>query len=147
MKNGVIIAAKATYDCGKTTAIRGIWLGLKKCGAREISGPDFYSQGADKPKDVKTILEYQGVKIGISSMGDPGINQPEILDEFIKQDCHIIICACRIWGGTKSPIDTLKASWEIRYVPTAVYGYISVDRIWDELMIAIRLIKFTYANA
>ena len=52
MKNGVIIAAKATYDCGKTTAIRGVWLGLKKCGAQEITEPKFYSQGTGQPQDV-----------------------------------------------------------------------------------------------
>ena len=145
MKNGVIIAAKATYDCGKTTAIRGIWLGLKKCGAQEISGPKFYSQGTSKPQDVEAVMEYKGVKIGISSRGDPGINQTAILDNLIKEKCRIIICACRMKGDTKAPIDALKDHWEIRYIPTAIHGYISVDNMWDELMVAIRLINFVTA--
>ena len=142
MKNGMIIAAKATYDCGKTTAIRGIWLGLKKCGAKEISEPEFYSQGADKPKDVEAVLEYQDVRIGLSSRGDPGINQTAILERLINQGCQIIICACRMKGDTKDPISALKDHWEISYRPTASYGLISVDDIWNELMTAIRIINF-----
>lgn len=142
MTNGVIIAARATADCGKTTAIRSILFYLKKCNATVIFEKEFDNQGPNKPGDVKAIIEYQGIKIGISSMGDPGTNQTEILDEFIKKGCRIIICACRIWGGTKDPIDALKDSWEIRYIPTADYGYISIDRMWDELMLAIRMVKF-----
>ena len=145
MKNGVIIAAKATYDCGKTTALRSIWFYLKKGGAIEIGEPKFYPQGSEKPEDVEAVLEYAGVRIGLSSRGDPGINQTEILKEFIDKDCKIIICACRIKGDTKDPIDALKGSWEIRYIPMADYGYISIDRMWNELMMAIRIIKFTRA--
>ena len=146
MKNGVIIAAKATYDCGKTTAIRGVWLGLKKCGAQEITEPKFYSQGTGQPQDVEAVIEYKGVKIGISSRGDPGINQAAILDDFIKAECRIIICACRMKGDTKAPIDALKDSWDIRYIHTAAYGYISVDTMWNELMQTIRIIKFVETN-
>ena len=140
MIKGVIIAARATYDRGKTTAIRSIWFYLKKNSAAVVS-EKFNSQGPGKPEDVQAILEYAGVRIGISSMGDPGINQTGILDEFAKNGCRIIICACRIWGGTKEPIDALANDWDIRYIHPANHGYISADAIWNELMTAIRLIK------
>ena len=140
--NGVIIVARATADCGKTTAIRSTLFYLKMRNAVVISEQEFNNQGPHKPGDVKAVIEYQGIKIGISSMGDPGTNQTEILDEFIKNGCRIIICACRIWGGTKDPIDALKDRWEIRYIHTASYGFISLDTMWNELMQAIRMIKF-----
>lgn len=140
MINGVIIAARATHDCGKTTAIRSIWFYLKQNNASVVS-ENFHSQGPGKPEDVQAVLEYKGVRIGISSMGDPGIDQTGILDEFVKKGCRIVTCACRIWGGTKEPIDALADNWDIRYIHPADYGFISADAIWRELMTAIRLIK------
>ena len=145
MIQGVIIAARATHDCGKTTAIRSIWFYLKKNHASVVS-EEFNSQGPNKPEDVRAVLEYRGVRIGISSMGDPGIDQTGILDEFAKDGCRIVICACRIWGGTKDPIDALASNWDIRYIHPADYGFISADAIWRELMTAIRLIKLVDRN-
>lgn len=148
MSNGVIIAARATKDCGKTTAIRSIWFYLKKRNAKVISEKEYDNQEPGKPGDVQAVLEYQGIKIGISSMGDPGIEQAEILDEFTKVDCRIIICACRTWGQTKDPIDALANSWDIRYIrdTDSGYGFISIDQMWDELMRAIHLMKQHFAE-
>ena len=145
MNNGVIIVAKASANCGKTTAIHSIWFYLKKCGAVELLEPECFVFGADKSEDVKAVLAYQGIRIGISSMGDPGIDQSAILDDFIKQDCRIIICACRTKGSTLDPIVALKDAWDIRYIRETAsgYGFISIDQIWGELMLAIRLIKLS----
>lgn len=142
--NGVIIVARATGDCGKTTSIRSVWTFLKRTGASVIREELFDNQGPNKPGDVQAVLEYRGVKIGISSMGDPGTDQRKILDEFAKDGCRIIICACRTWGYTKDPIDALKNTWEIRYLGTADYGFISADTIWKEILLAIRVVNFAY---
>ena len=144
--HGIIIAACATDNCGKTMALRSIWFYLKKNNAKVISEQEFNNQGGDKPGDVIAVLEYQGIRIGISSMGDPGIDQEKILDTFIKDHCRIILCACRTKGFTKKAINLLRGTWDVRFFYPAAYRFISIDTLWNELMLAIRMIKFADAN-
>ena len=123
-----------------------ILLLLKKNEATVISEKISNHRVGGKPADVLAILEYQGIKIGISSKGDPGIEQDKILNIFIKNNCRIILCACRTQGLTKKPLDTLRNTWDIRFVYPAEYRFISIDTLWNELMLAIRLIKLTNVN-
>ena len=151
MFNGIIIAAKATKDCGKTTAIRSILFYLtKRHNAKVMPHPDLNPDLNNKypgvPGDVSAILEYQNIKIGISSMGDSGPETKKLLDIFIKNDCNIIVCACHSWGATMAPIVALTDSWNIQYVYPVNHGFISIDQMWNELTQAIRLIKLVRAK-
>lgn len=138
---GIIIAATAVGNSGKTTAIRGTWDALKSQGANVISEDIQKCRIPGKVGDVTGVLEYQGVRIGISSWGDPGINQKGILQDFIQAKCRIIICACRTWGQTKDPIDALQKSWVIRYLGPAKNGFVSRNDVENEVKKAVQEIK------
>ncbi|MBO4492632.1 MAG: hypothetical protein J5944_14885 [Lentisphaeria bacterium] len=133
---GIIIAAKGTMNRGKTTAVLGVWEWLKSQGAQSIREPKKEYQN-EKPVDVNEILEYQGILIGISSKGDPGIDQEKILDDFIQAKCRIIVCACRTKLSTKEPIDALRETWSVRYFDPAEDGFIPQEAFLDAVKKAI----------
>lgn len=58
--------------------------------------------------DVKAIVEIKEVKVGIESQGDPDSRMFTSLDDFVKEGCDIIVCACRCWGSTTNKVDSLK---------------------------------------
>ena len=71
-------------EIGKTPAIKTIWQKLKN--------------GSNPPLDTSSddicdIVYLDGHKIGIESQGDPDSKQKEWIDELIKEECEIIICA------------------------------------------------------
>ncbi len=138
---GIIIAAKAAKDSGKTVAIRGVWKWLKVQKSAVIQEEIHEYHDPNKQDDVTAVLEYQGVRIGISSWGDPGIDQEGILSSFILLECRIIVCACRTWGQTKEPIDALQARWDIRYIGPAEDGYICKEKFLDEVKHAIQQVN------
>ena len=138
---GIIIAAKAAKDSGKTVAIRRVWTWLKEQKPAVIQEKIHEYHDSKKEDDVTAVLEYQGVRIGISSKGDPGIDQEGILNDFIKDGCRIIICACRTKGQTKDPIDALQNAWDIRYIVPAEDGFISKEDFLNAVKTAIRQLK------
>ena len=140
-KKRVIIAARAKRDSGKTTAIREAWTWLKEQGAEVIKEEIHEYHDPQKQDDVTAVLEYQGIQIGISSWGDPGIDQQEILNGFIQTGCRVIVCACRTKWSTKEPIDALQESWCIRYVVRAEDGYIPKDAFLNEVKKVIQKVK------
>ena len=93
----IVLVAKGKHDTGKTTAICQMKDFLLSIGAKVIN-----TYNAVSNNDVNMVVEYNGIKIGISSAGDPGLNQKEILTVFIEMNCNIIICACRTRGSTKN---------------------------------------------
>lgn len=138
---GIIIAAKAAKDSGKTTAVLNVWRWLKGQSAKKISEEINEYHNPEKQDDVTAVLEYQGILIGISSKGDPGIDQAGILDAFIKAGCRVIVCACRTWGQTREPIDALQQTWIIRYIGPVKDGFVFSDDILDAVKKAVQEIK------
>lgn len=64
--------------------------------------------------DIKVIIEYKGIKIGIESQGDPNSRQPNSIKEFISKNCDIIIGTCRTSGETKNVMtDTSKHGYRV----------------------------------
>ena len=57
--------------------------------------------------DITYIIEINGVKIGIESLGDPNGRLPESLQDFVDQKCDIIVCACRTRGKTVADVESL----------------------------------------
>ena len=140
-RKGVIIAAKAAKDSGKTVAVRAVWKWLKEQGAKVVKEEIHEYHDPKKPDDVTAVLEYQGIKIGISSWGDPDIDQQGTLKDFIQAGCRVIVCACRTWGQTRDPIDALQDSWCIRYVVRGEDGFIPKDAFLDDVKKAIQEVK------
>ena len=82
---------------GKTPAIKTIWQNLKN--------------GSNPPLDTSSddicdIVYLDGHKIGIESQGDPDSKQKEWIDELIKEECEIIICASRTKGSTVEVVES-----------------------------------------
>ena len=95
-------------EIGKTPAIKTIWQNLKN--------------GSNPPLDTSSddicdIVYLDGHKIGIESQGDPDSKQKEWIDELIKEECEIIICASRTKGSTVEVVESRAKD----------YGY---DLIW-----------------
>ena len=95
-------------EIGKTPAIKTIWQKLKN--------------GSNPPLDTSSddicdIVYLDGHKIGIESQGDPDSKQKEWIDELIKEECEIIICASRTKGSTVEIVESRAKD----------YGY---DLIW-----------------
>lgn len=137
---GIIIAARGRHDTGKTTAVNHVLSWLEQNGAVVLK-KDVIEYDGGKTDDFSAVLEYQGIRIGISSMGDPGVEQEKILNGFIADGCRVIVCACRTWGQTRAPIDALQESWCIRYVVCAEDGFIPKDAFLDDVKKAIQGVK------
>ncbi len=141
---GIIIVAKATKNSGKTVAVRGVWKWLKEQKSAVIQEEIHEYHDPKKQDDITAVFKYRGVRIGISSWGDPGMDQEGILNVFIQLECHIIVCACRTWGQTKDPIDALRDSWDVRYIGPAEDGFIPKDDFLNEVKKAIQEVNSRY---
>ena len=58
--------------------------------------------------DIKALVQIGDIKVGIESQGDPNSRMFVSLDDFVKEGCDIIVCACRCWGSTTNKVDSLK---------------------------------------
>ena len=101
--NKLVIANVGKGSQGKSTSIKEVLRYLLKNGARELEGVRIGSFA----EDIKTIVTYRGVKIGIESQGDPNSRIFESLPDFANQKCDIIICACRTYGKTNEEVKKL----------------------------------------
>lgn len=60
-----------------------------------LEGSDEFSN----EDDLKVLIYYRDVTIGLESRGDPNSRLVNSIDEFVNQyGCDIIICACRTKG-------------------------------------------------
>lgn len=98
--NKLVIANVGKSYQGKSTAIKEVLLYLLKNGAKELEKVRIGSF----EEDIKTIVTYQGAKIGIESQGDPNSRIFESLPDFVNKKCDMIICACRTYGETHEEV-------------------------------------------
>ena len=89
----LVIANRGVGGIGKSSAIKAVYKLLKDKGYN----PDEEVWQGD---DIKAIFKIDGVKIGISSQGDPGSCMKDNIKDFVKKGCEIIVTACRMKGDT-----------------------------------------------
>lgn len=99
----LIITCNNNAHTGKTTALRGVYELLKEKGYehKDIAGP-----GMGPNYDVKAIFTINGMHVGIETIGDNkscDVHQ-ESLDDFLHENCKIIITACRLRGATRANV-------------------------------------------
>lgn len=99
----LIITDNNNAHTGKTTALRGVYELLKEKGYehKDIAGP-----GMGPNWDVKAIFTINGIKVGIETIGDNkscNVHQ-ESLDDFLHEDCKIIMTASRLRGATRTNV-------------------------------------------
>lgn len=98
-----LLAIYGTSDIGKTTSIKNFYLKfISKYSSQVINNNSLCD---DDSNEMYRIIELQnGVKIGVCSFGDDGTSY-DILDDFAKQDCKVIVCASRTKGASVDSIN------------------------------------------
>lgn len=105
--NKTIIAVKGIGEQGKSTTIKLLTDLIK------TTYPHTETVYEDNG-DIKVILEVKGLKIGIESQGDPNSRQAKSINDFITENCQIIICSSRTSGHTVwNILDTVKHDYRI----------------------------------
>ena len=87
-----LIVLKGKENTGKTTTINYVYNKLRGEGYIESSPKDFKDLG---DVDFLTVLEKDGVKIGVVSQGDEADKIPIYLKKLKEKDCQKVICALR----------------------------------------------------
>lgn len=102
MVEKTIIANYGDPETGKT---QSIILAYKKL--RMMAATDKVLH-VDKD-DVCAMMEINGVKVGICSQGDPRSCQKGWMETLVKEECTIILAACRPLGATVTIIENYRA--------------------------------------
>ena len=93
----LVIADRGCSDLGKSAAVKCVYYLLKSEGYRlELEKWQYREEYGD----IKAIFNFDGVKVGIESQGDPGYDMESTIDEFVEKGCEIIVTACRTKGST-----------------------------------------------
>ena len=86
-----IIANYGDPNLGKTKSVIMAYEKLQQVAEKE----DVLYTPAQLNGDICVILTINGIKVGVSSQGDPWSAQKSLLDELVGNDCQIILTACR----------------------------------------------------
>ena len=101
--NNTVICVWNSGDKGKSSSIIETYNFLIKKGASveySIKNILSYSNPDNNNNEILSVLNYQGLKIGIESQGDPKGRQFQTLPELTKLGCNLIICASRTKNST-----------------------------------------------
>ena len=104
----IIIGLRGPNNSGKTRALQLLILKIIDTYSLAnffVGEKDLYelkSKGelltANKtPKDISVIFEINGIKVGVTTMGDDHKDVAEILSQFKSSGCEIAVCACHKW--------------------------------------------------
>jgi hypothetical protein len=111
----LLIAVRGPANSGKTATIVRVYKIIEKKYKPNVLSvtPPFWG------KEIRAILTIEKIKIGIVSLGDPS-NKPRknleyFLQYFSRQDCQIIICACRTKGSTYDAVDHMKQKYRVNW--------------------------------
>lgn len=94
----VLFYDKGYEKTGKSASIKAVFRELASRVPKEDVKRLEGSEDAYVKADIRGIIKYRDVKIGIESQGDPQSKLPNHICEFIGNNCSIIVCACRTKG-------------------------------------------------
>ena len=72
-------------------------------------------------RDIQVVITIGGLRIGITSAGDPGTNVAGRLNDLINRGCAIIFCSTRTKGETVTDVEGVeqahnyRATWVTNY--------------------------------
>lgn len=101
-----IIVNYGDEKMGKSTSIRGVYNELQK--KYDLNNLREVIRGKMPDSDISALFEIDGVKFGLESQGEPDSRIFESLQEFIEEECDIIIVSCRTEGVVMQAIEDLK---------------------------------------
>lgn len=94
-----VIANMGVADFGKTASLKEVYNVVKLKFPQITPNSPMIDNG-----DLKAIFTINNIKIGIETQGDPNSRIFSSIDDFVNQNCDIIICACRTSGETRKKV-------------------------------------------
>lgn len=107
-----MICFYAPANSGKTSSIRKV--------SRMLDGTHLM---LEDDYDFVEVIDKDGIRIGLSSKGDPNSNA-EGIKKLIKENCGIIVCASRTRGGTVDIVQQLAKENDFKVIwlsPISIY--------------------------
>jgi Cdc6-like AAA superfamily ATPase len=129
-----IFAVRGKANIGKTSTIKYICEFLKE------KYPNAVINEIILLPDIKIIITIEDILIGIESEGDPNGRLEESLDDFVKNNCNIIICGARTRGMTNDWIKKYSNKFEIKWI-TKVISKNKTNEDKDNRNQAIEIVK------
>lgn len=115
MVTKTIIANYGDPNLGKTKSVIMAYEKLQQVAEKE----DVLYTPAQLNGDICVILTINGIKVGVSSQGDPWSAQKSLLDELVGNDCQIILTACRYYGVTEQNVKSFKPDYRVYWTCNA----------------------------
>jgi len=134
MTTKTVIANRAVEKWGKSTSLNEVYQKLKKIYSNMSPQVPLI---IDNNGDIKAIFTIDGVKIGVETQGDPYSRIFESIDDFIKEGCELIVCACRTRGATIEKVrDLRKNGYRIIWAPNYSCNQNSAHKILNDLYVS-----------
>ena len=125
-----IIALHGKGGCGKTSALRYLYHLLT--GDFKYSQFDFYKE--NNYGDISAIFEYNGKKLGLSTLGDSEGDLQRPFKVFKKENCDLVVCAVRSRDTKNGANSFLKSrSKEITWIKKAYFENWQAKYAWNEI--------------
>ena len=113
-----IIALHGKGGCGKTTVLRYLYHLLT--GDFNYSQFYFYRENKEKINDISAMFEFNGKKLGLTTLGDSEKDLKRPFEVFQKENCNLVVCAVRSRDTKNGANSFLKAqSKEITWIKKA----------------------------
>lgn len=112
-----IIALVGQGGKGKSSTIKLFFELLK------TSYPTLKINLINRGGDITVIVEFNSIKIGIESQGDPESRLGKSLDLFVKEGCKIIVCSCRTKGEPMRTVNAISTNDNYRFMKTSNHRY------------------------
>jgi hypothetical protein len=132
-----IYALQSAGNCGKSSTIKEVFniLNTKypNC-VRKNYFPGAY--------DIKIeMINVNGHIVGIESQGDPNSRLQSSLNDFEKNGCDIIICACRTSGMTVQWINSHSPKYHVNFIKQTFVGNNQQQQAQRNINVANNIIK------
>ncbi|MFA6830834.1 MAG: hypothetical protein WCR36_00975 [Bacteroidaceae bacterium] len=102
----LVIANIGTSEQGKSSSVKEVLNYL--CAHGAIPVQETQEGSSENGYDIRIIVTYKEIRIGVESQGDPNSRILDSLPYFVKGKCDIIVCACRTNGATYDTVTNLK---------------------------------------
>ena len=115
MVTKTIIANYGDPNLGKTKSVIMAYEKLQQVAEKE----DVLYTPVQLNGDICVILTINGIKVGVSSQGDPWSAQKSLLDELVEKGCQIILTACRYYGVTERNVESFMPDYRVYWTCNA----------------------------
>ena len=109
---------QGVHDSGKTSTLTLLNELLRKKYPDMSGEPTYSTRGKYKDFQVIYTLTVNGkeLRIGIKTDGDNGDAVYDDVGSLVDDECNIIFCTCRSYGGTVEAVKRLSEEADVRFV-------------------------------